>query len=443
MDSQNFISAINQVCGEKKISREAVLETAKEAIKTAYRKDFGNRDQNLEVILDPNSGRATVLLVKTVVEDDKLENKHAEISQTDVRRIKKDIKLGAKIKIDVTPLDFGRIASQSAKQVIVQKIREAEQKTIYEEYAERADELLNAIVHRIEPKCIHLELNRTTTILENRNQIPRERYQQGQRLKVYLEKAEMTTRGPILHVSRTHPRFIFRLMELEIPEVRNGAVIVKAIAREAGVRCKIIVDSIEENVDPVGACVGQRGVRIQNITDEVNGERIDVIEWSEDFDTLLKECLSPAKIDKIIKYEDEKRVEVFVEEDQRALAIGKNGQNVRLSADVMGWEIDILNTVELSEKIDLEEEKQPATKISNSKETENKSKNETSENDPEKDKKTKKQKEEIENKSNTKISQAEKTENNEIETDENNDLEKEKNTKEKKSDTEKIEKKSK
>lgn len=348
LNPQNFVAAIKQISDEKKIDPDYVLEAVKDALKAAYRKDFGNRDQNIEVILDKDSGRSTILLVKTIV--DQVVNSQAEISVEDAQQIKKGLKAGSKIKIDVTPIDFGRIASQSAKQVIIQKIQEAERKAIYEEYKDRSDELLNALVHRTEGRFVYLELDRTTAVLEPRDQIPRERYQQGQRLKVYLEKVEMTPRGPVIKVSRTHPRFIFRLMELEIPEVRNGTVVVKAIARDPGVRCKIVVDSTDENVDPVGACVGQRGVRIQNITDEVNGERIDVIEWSEKFETMLRETLSPAKIDKIVRSEEEKRVDVYVEEDQRALAIGKNGQNVRLASEIMGWEIDILNTSELQEE---------------------------------------------------------------------------------------------
>ncbi len=372
LNPQNFAAAINQVCDEKKIDAEIVFEAVADAIKAAYRKDFGNRDQNLDVILDKESGKATVLLVKTIV--DEVENPQAEISVEDAQQIKKGLKVGAKIKIDVTPLDYGRIASQSAKQVIIQKIQEAERKAIYEEYSDREDEILNALVHRVEGRFIHLELDRTTAVLEPRDQIPREKYQQGQRVKVYLEKVELTSRGSMLKVSRTHPRLIFRLMELEIPEVRNGTVIVKAIARDAGIRCKIVVDSTDESVDPVGACVGQKGVRIQNITDEVNGERIDVIEYSDDFETMLKEVLSPAKIDHFVKHDDEKRVEVYVAEDQRALAIGKNGQNVRLAGQIMEWEIDILNTAELEGEVELTEEKEPkdekAKKKEDSKEAE-------------------------------------------------------------------------
>ncbi|MFA5351672.1 MAG: transcription termination factor NusA [Candidatus Gracilibacteria bacterium] len=350
LNAQNFVAAIKQICDEKKIEADIVLEAVKDALKAAYRKDFGNREQDLEILLDKDTGKATVLLVKTVVEE--VVNKHAEISYEDAQKIKKGIKLGAKIKMDVTPMDYGRIASQSAKQVIIQKIQEAERKGIYEEYSNRSDELLNALVHRVEGRFVYLELDRTTAVLEPRDQIPREKYRAGQRTKVYLEKVEMTPRGPVLKVSRAHPRLIFRLMELEIPEVRNGIVVVKAIARDPGVRCKIVVDSTDDSVDPVGACVGQRGVRIQNITDEVNGERIDVIQWSENFETMLRETLSPAKLDYIIKHEAEKRVEVYVEEDQRALAIGKNGQNVRLAGIILGWEIDILNTAELSSNAD-------------------------------------------------------------------------------------------
>ncbi|MBU1089290.1 transcription termination factor NusA [Patescibacteria group bacterium] len=382
INAQNFAAAINQVCDEKKIDAESVFEAVQDAIKAAYRKDFGNRDQNLEVILDKESGKTAVLLVKTIVE--KVENHQAEISVKDAQQIKKGLKVGAKIKIDVTPLDYGRIASQSAKQVIIQKIQEAERKAIYTEYSGREDELLNALVHRTEGRFVHLELDRTTAVLEPRDQIPRERYQQGQRVKVYLEKVELTPRGSMLKVSRTHPRLIFRLMELEIPEVRNGTVVVKAIARDAGVRCKIVVDSIDSNVDPVGACVGQKGVRIQNITDEVNGERIDVIEYSDDFETMLKETLSPAKIDYFVKHDDEKRVEVYVAEDQRALAIGKSGQNVRLAGEIMGWEIDILNTAELEGEVKLKEEEN-SEKSTGKKEEKTKAEKEPSDSDSQKD----------------------------------------------------------
>lgn len=347
MQAQNFIAAINQLCDQKKIPRERVLDAVKDALKAAYRKDFGSREQNIEILLDEKSGRATVLLVKTVVSQ--IENRVAELTLAEARKIKKDIKEGDKIKIDVTPIDYGRIASQSAKQVIIQKIQEAEREAVFAEYKDREDELLNALVHRTEGRFVYLELDRTTAILEPRDQIPRERYQAGQRIKVYLEKVELTPKGPMLRVSRTHPRLIFRLLDLEVPEVRNETVVIKAIARDAGVRCKIIVDSVDDNVDPVGACVGQKGVRIQNITDEVGGERIDVIEWSDDFDTLLRETLSPAKIEYINKIESEKRVEVYVNEDQRALAIGKAGQNVRLASEILDWEIDVLNASEISD----------------------------------------------------------------------------------------------
>lgn len=343
----NFLAAINQICDEKKIPKARVLETVKDAFKAAYRRDYGNRDQNLEVVLDEVTGRATILLVKTVVEDNEFVNPAAELKISDARQIKASIKPGVKIKIDVTPLDFGRIASQSAKQVIIQELQAAERDAIYSEYRDREDELLNALVRRLDGKFVQLELDRATTILEPRDQIPRERYLQGQRIKVYLEKVDPNSKIALLKVSRTHPRFIFRLMELEIPEVRSGVVVVKSIARDPGVRCKIVVDSLDPSVDPVGACVGQKGVRIQNITDEVNGERIDVIQFTEDFEKLLRETLSPAKIDFIQKYEAEKRVEVYVAEDQRALAIGKQGQNVRLAGEILGWEIDVLNTAEL------------------------------------------------------------------------------------------------
>ena len=346
INSQNFLAAINQICDEKKIPKEKVLNAVKDALGAAYRRDYGNKEQHIEILLDDATGRATVLMVKTVVT--KVTNPRAEISLGDAQQIKQGLKEGFKIKIDVTPLEFGRIASQTAKQALITTLREAESEAIYAEYAGRQDELLNALVHHVEGRFVHLELDRTTAVLEPRDQIPRERYIAGQRIKVYLEKVEMTPRGPKLRLSRAHPRFIYRLMELEIPEVRNGTVVVKAIARDAGTRCKLVVDSIDASVDPVGACVGQKGVRIQNITDEVSGERIDVMQWTENFEELVREALSPARIDVIKTYPESKRIEAYVAEDQRALAIGRNGQNVRLAGELLGWEIDVLNTAEMA-----------------------------------------------------------------------------------------------
>ena len=347
MDNPNFIAAINQICDEKKINRDEVIDAVKEAFAAAYRRDYGHRDQDIEVILNEDTGQANILLVKTVVEDEKLTNRLGQLTMTEARQLKADIAPGARMRIDVTPESFGRIASQTAKQVILQCIHEAERQAIFEEYSGREDELLNAIVHHVEGRFVHLELDQTNTLLEPRDQIRNEKLRPGQRLKVYLEKVEMATRGPRLRVSRTHPRLVVRLLELEIPEVRSGVVSIKSVARDPGVRCKIIVASTDETVDPVGACVGQKGTRIQNITDELSGERIDVIEYTENFDKLLRECLSPARIDFIRTIDDEKRIEIFVDEENRALAIGKNGQNVRLASDILGWEIDVMNTADL------------------------------------------------------------------------------------------------
>src|SRR3989339_951168 len=352
----SFIAAINQICSEKNVNPAQVLEAVKQAIATAYRKDFGNKEQEIRVDLEEGRDMPTILLVKEIV--DKVENENFEISLKDARKIKPDSEVGDEITIDVTPVEYGRIAAQAAKQVILQKLQEAEKKSLYEMFKGREAELLTATVTKVEPNWVTLEIEGMTVSLPWREQIPGEHYYTGKRLRVYLESVEMTGKGPQLRISRTHSKLLKKLLELEIPEVRNGDVEVKAIARDPGFRSKVAVASNDPRIDPIGACVGQKGVRIQAVMEEINGERVDMIEWSTDPIKLISLALQPAAISAVIivnaeEREDEagrrikKRAAVFVEEAQRPMAIGKKGQNIRLATELTGYELDMYNYEEL------------------------------------------------------------------------------------------------
>ncbi len=362
MQSQ-FLAAINQLCDEKNIAKEKVLETIQAALKAAYRKDYGTKDQEIEVDLDSDSGLTTVYLVKTVVKT--VEEEDLEITEKDAKQYDKKAKVGDQVKIDVTPTDYGRIAAQAAKQVIIQRIQEAERDVMYETFKDRENELINAVVQRVDGRNVYLNLdNKTTAILPHDQQIPGEKYYTGQRMKLYLDKVIKTTKGPELLISRTHKNLVKKLLELEIPEVKSEMVEIKSIARDPGVRCKVSVCSKDEKIDPIGSCVGQKGVRVQNIMDELNGERIDIIQWSENMEEYVRTALAPAKTSVIQLFKDKKRAKIFVQADQRPLAIGKQGQNVRLASILTGWEIDILDVEEyVDEKKGKKEEKITANTI--------------------------------------------------------------------------------
>ncbi len=346
MQSQ-FLAAINQICDEKNIPRDQIVETIKAAVRAAYRKDYGNKDQNIDVDLDEKREMITIYLVKEIVK--KVENPDLQIALKEALRYKKGAKVGGSVKIDVTPLEYGRIAAQSAKQVIIQKIQEAERDIMYNTFKDRENELLNAMVQRVEYGTVHVNLdNKLTTMLPSDQQIPRERYYAGQRIKLYLDKVIKTSRGPQLIISRNHPNLVKKLMELEIPEIKNNLVEIKNIAREPGVRSKVAVSSNDPKIDPIGSCVGQKGVRVQNVMDELNGERIDIIQWSEDIEQYIRTALAPAKVAAIELSKDERRAKIFVNPDQRPLAIGKNGQNVRLASRLTGYELDIMDIGEMT-----------------------------------------------------------------------------------------------
>ena len=306
------------------------------------------------------SGVATIYLVKEVVKT--VENENTEFTLKEAVKYKKNAKLGDEVRIDVTPADYGRIAAQSAKQVIIQRVQEAERDVMYETFKDRENELINALIHRVEDNNVYVSLdNKITTMLPYDQQIPGEKYYGGQRIKLYLDKVIKTTKGPQLLISRTHPNLVRKLLELEIPEVKSELVEIKGIAREPGVRCKISVSSSDEKIDPIGSCVGQKGVRVQNIMDELSGERIDIIKWSDNQEEYIKAALAPAKVAYIQLDEKHNNAKVYVYPDQRPLAIGKNGQNVRLASDLTVWEIDILDIGDLDGKT-IEDEKLKAVK---------------------------------------------------------------------------------
>ncbi len=346
MQSQ-FIAAINQLCDEKNLPRDVVLETVKAAIRAAYRKDYGTRDQSIDVGLDEKSGNIAIYLVKKVVE--KVEIEDQELTVKEAKQFLKTPKIGDEVRLDVTPIGYGRIAAQSAKQVIIQRLQEAERELMYQTFKDRENELLNALVHRVEGRNVFIDLDKVTAILPADEQIPGERYFGGQRIKIYLDRVIKTPKGPQLLISRTHPKLVQKLLELEIPEIKAGLVEIKAISRLPGMRCKIAVNSTDPKVDPIGACVGQKGVRVQNVTDELSGERIDVIQWHLEPRRFLEAALSPAKITFIDLDIEGRRARVYVTPDQRPLAIGKQGQNVRLASQLARLEIDILDAKDIPE----------------------------------------------------------------------------------------------
>jgi len=336
---RQFIAAINQIAEEKNIPKEVILETVQAALAAAYKKDYGQKDQDVSVKIDEETGDIRVFINKEVVKE--VENPYMEISPEDAKKIKKTVKEGDFVEIEDFPEDFGRIAAQTAKQIIIQRIREAERDIVFSEYKDKEGDLVNASVQRIEGNTVIVDLGQASGVLFANEQVDGERYYIGQRLKVFIVKVEQSTRGPQVVVSRSHPGVVKRLFEVEVPEIEADIVQIKAIAREAGHRTKIAVASSDENVDPVGSCVGQRGVRVQSVLAELGEEKIDVILFSEDPKEFITNALSPAKVVEIDLNEEENKAKVFVPEDQLSLAIGKSGQNVRLAAKLSGWNIDI------------------------------------------------------------------------------------------------------
>lgn len=392
-----FGSAIAQICEEKSISKDKVIEAIESALAAAYKKDYGKRGQHIRAAFDEVTGGADFFLVKEVVDETtrifeieeteepvhppaaeieagrekkptekkgKKEEKtkvsesteaeeavkiprynpERDLTLEEARQIKPDAKLGDIIETKLeAKSDYGRVAAQTAKQVIIQKIREAERDAMYDEYKQKEGEIVSGIIQRIEGRNIFVDLGKSTGILFPSEQVEGERYRIGQRLKVYVMKVEADPKGPGITLSRSHPALVQKLFEIEVPEIFAGTVEIKAMSREAGSRTKIAVASNEEGVDPIGSCVGQKGTRVQAVIDELGGEKIDIIEWSDDVARFISNALSPAKVLGVKIIETKKEARVSVPADQLSLAIGKQGQNVRLAAKLTGWKIDVVS----------------------------------------------------------------------------------------------------
>lgn len=381
MDLKQFASALNQISEEKGISSEKVLETIEMALAAAYKKEYGERGQIIRAQFNPKTGDVKFFQIKIVVDESMLKseleegetepsfapqsgategeegerkirfNEERHIMLGDAKKINKDIDVNGEIEFPLQAReDFGRIAAQTAKQVIIQRIREAEREAIWNEYKDKEGELVSGIIQRIENNNIFVDLGKTIAFFPKEEQVYSERYNVGARMKFYILAVNTDAKGPNIILSRSHPKMISRLFELEVPEIGAGTVEIKAIAREAGSRTKIAVASNEEGIDPVGSCVGQKGTRVTAVISEISGEKIDIIEWSQDPEIFVGNAMSPAKITKI---ENLPRhvAKVYVPENQLSLAIGKNGQNVRLAAKLTGYKIDVVGAILTAEGV--------------------------------------------------------------------------------------------
>lgn len=348
-----FSLAFNQICANRGLPPEIVLDALKTALVSAYRRNTGiSSAQNVIAEIEESTGQATIYVEKEVVES--VQDERTEVSSKKAGTIDPEAKVGDLIMVESTPEDFGRIAAQTAKQVILQRIREAERDALYEDYIGREGEVINGTVQSITPQHISINLGRTEAILPRKEQVPGERYTMHQRLRAYVLEVKRTTRGPQIVVSRSHRNMLRRMLELEVPEIYNGVVEIKSIAREAGARSKVAVAATQPGVDPVGSCVGMRGVRIQSIVNELGGEKIDVIEWSPDAELFIAKALSPAKVMSVHldeNPEDGRTAVVIVPDDQLSLAIGREGQNARLAAKLTGWRIDIKGITEAANEM--------------------------------------------------------------------------------------------
>ncbi len=401
-----FGSAIAQICEEKGIDKDRVIESIEAALAAAYKKDYGKKGQIVLAKMKESTGEVSFKRLREVVdettrtideeyiheEDNSFEgavkseevierakrqeeegdeeatlpkfNWERDIMLEDAKKIVKDVKIGDFLEVPLETKDeYGRVASQTAKQVIIQRIREAERDSMYEEFKGKEGEIVSGTVQRVEGNRVFIDMGKAVGVLFPSEQIPGEQYRIGQRLRVYVEKVESDTRGPGILLSRRHPNLLLRLFELEVPEIFAGTVEVKAVAREAGARSKIAVLSKEEGIDPIGSCVGQKGTRVQAIIDEVNGEKIDIIEWDDDPEKLITASLSPAKVIKVETSEEEKDAKAFVMQDQLSLAIGKRGQNVRLAAKLTGWKVDVEAVGGESIEEDVEKMKEDLEKV--------------------------------------------------------------------------------
>jgi transcription termination/antitermination protein NusA len=349
--SHELILALRELEKERGIPQKALIEAIKSALNTAYKKNFGT-SQNVSVELNEVTGEVQVYAQKYVSEE--IKDPCSEISLQEAQEIDPSATEDSVVNVEITPSNFGRIAAQTAKQVVVQKLREAERSLIYEEFSEREGEIVTGSIQRIESKTVVINLGRTEGIMLPSDQIFSERYEVGQRVKGYIYEVKNSSKGPSVFISRTHPYFLKRLFELEVPEIYEGLVEIKTIAREAGSRSKISVYSMDEKIDSVGACVGPRGIRVQNIVNELNGEKIDIIKYHKDPEKFIANALSPSKVLSVEIEGEGKKARVIVPDYQLSLAIGKEGQNARLAAKLTGWKIDIKSESQAEEETELD-----------------------------------------------------------------------------------------
>ncbi|MBE6182791.1 MAG: transcription termination/antitermination protein NusA [Bacillus sp. (in: Bacteria)] len=336
--SSELVEALNVLEKDKGISRDVLVEAIEAALVSAYRRNF-NQTQNVRTDLNLATGSIRVFARKDVVEE--VFDSRLEISLEDAHKVNPSYDIGDVVEIEVTPKDFGRIAAQTAKQVVTQRVREAERGIIYSEFIDREDDIMTGIVQRKDNRFTYVSLGKVEALLPPSEQAANEHYQPHDRIKVYITKVEKTTKGPQIFVSRTHPGLLKRLFEIEVPEIYDGTVEIRSVAREAGDRSKISVYTDHPDVDPIGACVGPKGSRVQAIVNELNGEKIDIVEWSNDPVEFVANALSPSKVLDVIVDEKDKATTVVVPDYQLSLAIGKRGQNARLAAKLTGWKIDI------------------------------------------------------------------------------------------------------
>ena len=430
MDKQPFISVIEQICEEKGISKEKVLETIEMSLAAAYKKEYGRKGQNIKVEFNLETGKMKVFQVKLVVdqsmlkpekEDEDEAAKDEVTSPEEETELEKKIRFNPEKHIMIEEIDkvedlpktvkkkklkpndeiefpleiiqeFGRIAAQTAKQVIIQRIREAEREAIYEEYKEKEGQIASGVIQRIERDNIFIDIGKATGVLFPEEQIPREHYRIGQRLRVYINEVQKDSRGPSIILSRTHPKMVSQLFALEVPEIAAETVEIKSIAREAGSRSKIAVASTEERVDPIGSMIGQKGTRVQTVINELAGEKIDIVEWSEDPAKFISQSLSPAKVIEVKIDKKQNQAKVIVPEDQLSLAIGVKGQNVRLAAKLTGWKIDIAIQEEKEKKEKTKEEEKGKEEKKKTKTVKKKPKAEKDKKESKKEEKTKEKK---------------------------------------------------
>lgn len=341
-----FIEALKDLEKERGIEMDVLIEAIEAALISAYKKNYGS-SQNVRVEINRNNGEIHVIYRKDVVEE--VDDPATQMSLEEAQRYDPEFEVGDVFESEVTPRSFGRIAAQTAKHVVMQRIREAERNMVYDQYATRKDDIIPATVLRVEGKNVFMDLGKTEALLAPSEQIPRENYRQGNRLKVYILEVRKTNKGPQILVSRTHPGLLKRLFEREVPEIQDGTVEIKSVVREPGWRSKIAVYSKNTSVDPVGACVGSKGMRVQAIVNELDGEKIEIIRWDEDPAIYVSNALSPAKAISVEIDEEEKFTRVVVPDFQLSLAIGKEGQNARLAARLTGWKIDIKSESQMAE----------------------------------------------------------------------------------------------